>query len=128
LRTVRVLGGVSALLLCGSLITASGGSRQFTPAERAAITAAQRSDNLLRIFPAQPGTISCRILVSGPVRGFETGRCTTMVSESSRRTRLDFIEQARPGTGERGVNTVILDKRNRVVGGHWHGAVPQLQL
>lgn len=124
----HVLGYGAVLLLCGSLLAACGGSGHFTPAERGAITAAQRNDNLLRIFPDRPGTISRRILVSGPVKGFETGHCTTKVSANPKRIRLDFIEQTRPGPGGRGVFTVILDKRNRVLGEHWHGSVPQFQL
>jgi hypothetical protein len=124
---LRILGSASVFLFCVAVFAACGGSAHFTPAARAAITTAQRHDNLLRIFPDRPGTITCRILVSGPVRGFETGRCTTHVSMTPKRTRLDFIEHTSAGSGGVGSFTVILD-RHRIVHESFHGSVPQMQL
>ena len=124
-KMFRALGYGALLLLSAGLLAACGGSGHFTPAEVAAITAVQRHDNVFRIFPDRPGTISCRILEGGPVRGVETGRCTTRVSMSPRRTRLDFIEET---DGASGGFTVILDKHNRIVSSSFHGSVPQMQL
>ena len=125
---VRALRYGAVLLLCSVFVAGCGGSGHYTPAERAAISAAQRYDNLLRIFPDRPGTISCRILAGGPVRGYLPGHCSTSISMTSSRTRLSFLERFAPGPGGRGVFTVILDKHNRVLRAHWHGSVPQLQL
>ena len=56
---------VLLLLLCAGVVAGCGGSRQFSPAERAAIRVAQRHDGYLRIFPSrQGGPMSCRI--AGP--------------------------------------------------------------
>ena len=122
LRTLRS-GAVPAL--CAGVLAGCGESGHFTPAQQTAIDAVQRSDNLLRIFPDRPGTIGCRILVSGPVRGYAAGHCTTHASTSGRRIRLDFTEQT-PHIGT-GSFTLILDKHNRIVSQHWHGDLPQMR-
>ena len=125
---LRVVGSVAVLLLCVAGLAACGGSAHFTPAAQAAITAAQRHDSTLRIFPDRPGPISCRIQVGGPVRGVETGKCTTDVSMTPKRIRLDFIERTSPGPRGIGGFTVILDRRNRIVHQGFHGSIPQMQL
>lgn len=113
-----------AVLVSASALAACGGSGHFPPTEQAAITAVQRNNNFFRIFPDTPQTISCRIQVGGPVTGYETGHCTTRVSTTPQRTRLDFTEQTHGG---RGGFTLILDRHNRIVSQHWHGDVPQMQ-
>lgn len=121
----RVLAYGILVVLSASALAACGGSGHFTPAEQAAIDAVQRKDNLLRIFPDRPGTIGCRILVSGAVRGYAAGHCTTHASTRRQRIRLDFTEQTlHIGTGR---FTLILDKHNRIVSQHWHGDVPQMR-
>jgi hypothetical protein len=120
----RVLAYGIVVLVSACALAACGGSAHFTPAEQAAINAVQRKDNSLRIFPDTPRTISCRIQVGGPVTGYETGHCTTRVSMSPQRTRLDFTEQA---NGDSGGFTLILDRHNRIVSQHLHGDVPQMQ-
>lgn len=126
-KMVRALGYGAVLLLSGGVLAACGGSGHFTPAQRAAITAAQRNDNALRIFPIRPGTTNCRIPAGGPVTGYLSGHCTTSVSITPHRIRLDFLERFQPGPGGSGSFTVILDKQHRMVGEHWHGSPPQLR-
>jgi hypothetical protein len=121
---LRALGYGAVLLLCAVALAACGGSGRFTPSERAAIDAVQQRNKFFRIFPDRPGKISCRIQFGGPVTGYETGRCMTRVFRKAQRTRLDFVEQVNGGTGS---FTLILDKRNRIVGQHWQGDVPQMQ-
>jgi hypothetical protein len=123
---LRALGYGAALLSAAGVLAACG-SGHFAPAQRAAISAAQRHDSLLRIFPDRPGTVSCRILAGGPVRGYLPGHCTTNVSVTAQRTRLDFLERYQPGRGGSGTITVILDRRNRILGEHWSGSLPQFR-
>ncbi|HEU5243588.1 MAG TPA: hypothetical protein VFU33_04235 [Gaiellaceae bacterium] len=122
---LRPLAYGAVLVFCTGVLAGCGESGHFTPAQQAAIDAVQRKDNLLRIFPDRPGTIGCRILVSGPVRGYAAGHCTTHASYSGQLTRLDFTEQTTHiGTGS---FTLILDKHNRIVSQHWRGDVPQMR-
>ena len=102
-----------------------GESGRFTPAEHSAIDAVPRKDGFLRIFPDRPGTIGCRILVSGPLRAYATGHCATHASMRRQRIRLDFPAQT-PHIGI-GSFTLILDKHNRIVSQRWHGDLPQMR-
>jgi hypothetical protein len=124
---LRALGCCGVVLLSVGALAACGGSGHFAAAQRAAIAAVQRNDNLLRIFPDRPGTIGCRILAGGPVRNYYPGHCSTSVSVTARRIRLDFLERFHPGPGGSGTFTLILDRRNRIVGWHVHGSIPQMQ-
>jgi hypothetical protein len=125
---LRLLGSAAVLVFCAGVLAACGGSGHFTSAEQAAITAIQWKTNVYRIFPDKPSTISCRILAGGPVAGgYFPGHCTTSVSVSAKRIRLDFLERFSPGPSGRASFTVILDKRNRILGEHWHGSPPQLR-
>ena len=127
-KVLRLLGSAAVLLLCAGVLAACGGSGHATRAERAAITAVQRKNNLYRIFPDKPGAISCRIPAGGPVAGgYFPGHCTTSVSLTAKRIRLDFLERFAPGEGGRATFTVILDKQNRVLGEHWRGSPPQMR-
>ena len=119
----RVLAYGIVVVISATALAACGGSGHFTPAEQAVIAAVQRNDNFLRLFPDTPRTISCRIQVGGPVTGFATGHCTTRISMSPQRTRLDFTEQT---DGSSGRITLILDRHNRIVSQHWHD-LPQMR-
>ena len=125
---LRLLGYVAVLVLCAGVLAACGGSGHFNSAEQTAITAVQRKNNVYRIFPDKPGTIGCRIPAGGPVAGgYFPGHCITSVTMTAKRIRLDFLERFSPGPSGRGSFTVILDKRNRILGEHWHGSPPQLR-
>ena len=124
-RVCRALACGIVVLLSASALAGCGRSGHFTPAGQAAITAVQRNDTFFRIFPDTPRTISCRIQVGGPVTGYDNGHCTTRVSTTRHRTRLDFTQ--RTSYGGTGVFTLILDRHNRIVVSHWHGDVPQMR-
>jgi hypothetical protein len=122
---MKLLIAAASLGVCASLVAGCGNSRHVTPSERAAIMAAQRSNGYLRAFPNQLGTINCRIPMGGPAPGgFLAGQCTTSVSTTAQRIRLDFTEQTDGGSGG---FTLILDRHNRIISSHWHGDVPQMQ-
>lgn len=128
MRVRRHLGSAAVLLLCAGVLAACGGSGHFTSAEQAAITAVQRKNNLYRIFPDKPAAIRCRIPAGGPVSGgYFPGHCTTNVSLTAKRIRLDFMERFAAGQGGRASFTVTLDKQNRILGEHWQGSPPQLR-
>lgn len=125
LKLLRALGYGAVFLVCAGVVAGCGGSAHFPPAQRAAIAAAQRHDNGLRIFPDGPEVISCRIPSGGPVAGgYFPGHCSTSVSTTAQRTRLDFVER---GDGETGRITVVLDKQNRIRSSHRHGALTQIR-
>jgi hypothetical protein len=118
----------AVLLASAGFLAACGASGHFTPAQRAAITAAQRKNNILRIFPDRPGSTSCRIPAGGPVAGgYFPGHCSTSVSSTAQRIRLDFSERFSPGRSGSAGFTVILDKQNRIVGQSWAGSPPQMR-
>ena len=122
----HTLRGATALLLCVGVVAGCGGSRQFNPAEQAAIRTAQRHDGVLLIFPSkEQGPVRCRVPSGGPA-GLHTtnGRCTTFVSLYGKWPVLDFIERYDlNGDAEEGAYLVVLDPHGRMVGFHERGFI-----
>lgn len=121
---------LAALVVCANLVAGCGGSRHLSPAaERAAIRAAQRQDDNLRIFPTRPRTIRCKIPRGGGLRtGSDPGRCTTKVSPHGSGAQVEFIQRARiQGQLQTGDWIYDLDGKNRFVSFHPRGWLPQAE-
>jgi len=116
------------LLLFVGVVTGCGGSRQFSPAEHAAIRAAQRHDGELLIFPSnEQGPVRCRPAGTGnPIsHRITNGHCMTFVSLYAKLPVLDFIERYDlVGHAEQGAYLVVLDPHGRIVGLHERGMLP----
>lgn len=132
-KALSALAVVALISGCGGSHHARGshhpsGSNHVTFAERAAITAAQRKDAFLGLFPSRPGTGSCLIPMGGPAPGkVLRGHCATSVSGNRQWARIDFIERSHNGDKvQSGGWTVLVDEHDRVASVHVHGWVPQL--
>jgi hypothetical protein len=123
----RALRGATVLLLFVGVVAGCGGSRQFSPAERAAILAAQRHDGELLIFPSnERGPVRCRPAGRGNPwsHRITNGRCMTFVSLYGKFPVLDFIEgYDLVGHAERGGYLVVLDPHGRIVALYERGLI-----
>lgn len=114
-----------ALLTCASLVAGCGGSH--LAAQRAAIAAAARENDNLRIFPTSPGTTTCKVPFSGAhAIALLHSHCTTKVTAHGQGTRVDFIQRARfDGHVQTGDWVYYLDNHNRFQRFRPHGWLPQ---
>src|SRR5436309_14079834 len=124
---MRLLIAATSLFVCGSLVAGCGGSRHLSAAaERAAIAAAQRQNDNLRIFPKRPATVSCQIPPAPVHGGAFAGRCTTTVAAHGSGSRVDLIQRATVnGHAQTGDWIYYLDRQNRFVHFHPSGWLPQ---
>jgi hypothetical protein len=127
---MKLLVAVASLFLCGSLVAGCGGSRHLSlAAERAAVAAAQRQNDNLRVFPISPGTKTCNLPPSGgpqSVSNEVSGHCTTRVSAHGSGSRVDFIQRATVnGHAHTGDWIYYLDRHNGFVHFHPSGWLPQ---
>jgi phosphatidylinositol-3-phosphatase len=125
---------VVALIASATLVAGWGGSHDPSPspsrqagpaAERAAIAAAQRQNDRLRIFPGEQRTIRCRIPTAGR-RASSPGRCTTEVWAHGTETQVAFVQRARThGRLRTGSWVYELGGGNQVLSFHPRGWLPQ---
>jgi hypothetical protein len=124
-HTIRV---AAVVIFLAGVVAGCGGSRQFSPAERAAIRAAQRHNPNLRIFPRRTsGPITCPLGLGGPAPGVIPGSCMTFISMYGKWPVIDFVARLKSGQFGRWGWTVVLDPHNRPFSAQPHGSAPVIR-